>query len=149
MFRKYLFDMMDKNIFDHFHDILANVPLNCRFSSTGNISDIWRSDGPHWNLFRQFKFFPYLNYTQHFRHSDSPWLSISGILTHHDSAFQALLNRNPALFNSFIKKTLSKLYNFIKFYAIFRSKMTISPERQIGQVTPNFGWHTNVWSIYE
>ncbi len=139
MFILSLFGMMDKNIFDHFHDISVNVISNCWFSSTRSILDIWQLDGPHWNLFGRFKFFPYLNYTQHFRHSTQHFRHSTQHFRHSYSAFQTLLNCNPTLINSFIKKTLPKLYNFIYFYAIFRSKMTISSERQIGQLAPIYG----------
>jgi hypothetical protein len=57
-FSLYLFDMTDKNIFAHFHDILANGASNYLISSFWSICDILRLNGPHQTHFRGFSFFP-------------------------------------------------------------------------------------------
>ena len=47
----YLFDMMDKNIFDHFQDISTCATSNGLFSLTRSIRDILQLDAHHGNLF--------------------------------------------------------------------------------------------------
>ncbi len=59
MFSLYLFDMTDKNIFDHFHDILVRATKNGYFSYIWSIWSILRLNGPHGNPFWWFNLFPY------------------------------------------------------------------------------------------